>query len=150
MRTWIVTAASLLMMTVAMALLPAPLAAGIYRCAAANEPPRYSQFPCGTDAEVVLQTLQIVELPPISAQEQAMLEHLDRERTDQRAARERAQRKAARDADHERAARTARCRSARSALEALAHQRRKGYSIRQARELDRQEADLETAARDNC
>jgi hypothetical protein len=79
-----------------------------------------------------------------------MLEERERERAEQRAARDRAQRQAARDADRERAARAARCRAARSDLNALAHQRRKGYTIRQARELDRQEANLEAAARDNC
>jgi hypothetical protein len=149
MSSWIVPGAGLVM-ALTIGFQAAPVAGGIYRCTGADDVPRYSQFPCGTDARAVLQTVQIVELPPISAREQAMLEERERQRAEQRAARDRAQRQAARDADRERAARAARCRSARSDLNALAHQRRKGYTIRQARELDRQEANLEAAARDNC
>lgn len=131
-------------------LITAPARAAIYRCPGHDGQPRFTQFPCGEDARVVLEPTQIVELPPLSATEQAQLDALARERAQRREARARARHEAARAAGRERQAREARCRQARTGLEALERQRRKGYSLGESRALDRRESDLKAAARANC
>ena len=127
-----------------------PLSAAIYRCGADGEVPRYSQFPCDEHAEVVLETTQIIRVPPLSEAEQVALDTLARDRAERVERRQQARREAARRASRKRDERRERCRAARSALDALERQRRKGYSLQQARELDRREAELEAEEQSNC
>ncbi len=130
-------------------------AAPIYRCHGEGQPPVFSQYPCeavsaGGSRTHVLQPAQTVEIPPLSRAEQERLRDLERQRLARQAERARARTQAARLARRQRQEREERCRQAQVAQAALARQRRKGYGLDQARELDRQEAALAAALRESC
>ncbi|MDZ7668056.1 MAG: hypothetical protein U5Q16_01060 [Gammaproteobacteria bacterium] len=133
--------------------LPNAVGAAVFRCPGDDGAPRFSQFPCSTDrpASVVhLEPLHTVEIPPISDAEQELLEHLEQRRDARRERRSRQRQKALRQAADRREERREHCRAARQALSALEQQRRKGYSLSQARSLDRRERALEDDVRRNC
>jgi len=133
-----------------LAALPAISTAAVYRCQTGDEPPHFSQFPCGSGGPVALESLQIVELPPISDAERALLAALDRGRREAAAERARARAKFRREAARERREQRRRCAALQAELDALARQRRKGYSLSEARNLDRREAALSRDARRYC
>lgn len=136
-----------------LASLPAAAGAAVFRCAGDDDTPRFSQFPCGTDGAgsvVRLEPLHTVDIPPISDAEQELLERLEQRRDTRREQRARQRQKALRQAAARREERRAQCRAARQALNALQQQRRKGYSLSQARTLDRRERALEDDVRRNC
>lgn len=132
------------------AALPTLSAAAVYRCQTGDEPPHFSQFPCGGGAPVLLESLQIVELPPISDAERALLAELERARRDAAAERARARAESLGEAARERREQRRRCAALQAELDALARQRRKGYSLSEARALDRREAALDRDARRYC
>jgi len=133
-----------------LAALPATSVTAVYRCQAADEPPHFSQFPCGSGGPVALESLQIVELPPISESERALIAELDRARREAAAERARGRAKSQREAARERREQRSRCEALQAELDALARQRRKGYSLGEARTLDRREAALTRDARRYC
>lgn len=130
--------------------LPAISTPAVYRCQAGAEPPHFSQFPCGAGGPVDLESLQIVELPPISDAERALLAELERARREATAERARARAKSQDEAARERREQRHRCQALQAELDALARQRRKGYSLSEARDLDRREAALNRDARRYC
>lgn len=125
-------------------------AGAVYRCVSGDEPPRFSQFPCGDGRVVVLEPVHTVRIPPVSDEERALLDELERERRAERAERAARRARARAQTRAEREAREQRCATARSELDALAAQRRKGYRASEARALDRREAALEAEARQSC
>ena len=127
-----------------------PLAITAYRCDT-PQGPSFSQFPCAGEAEaVVLDAAATVQVPPLSAAEQRRLEGIDQEAAARRAERDSARARSVRAAQRQRAEAHKQCAAARSGLEKLERQRRKGYTLDQARELDRREAELTAAARATC
>lgn len=131
-------------------LLPTAAPAAIYRCASSDAPPRFSQFPCGNGEAMVLEPLHTVTIPPLSEPEQRLLEALEQEQRARAEQRDRARARAARQAETERRERQQRCEAARTAREALERQRRKGYSLSEARGLDRRDAELAAEEKHNC
>lgn len=133
--------------------LPGAAAGAVFRCSGDDGTPRFSQFPCDADgrgAMVRLEPLHTIEIPPISPAEQALLESLEQRRDARRARRAQQRKQAHRQAAARREARREHCRDAREALRALQQQRRKGYSLSEARSLDRRERALEDDVRRNC
>lgn len=147
MTTAQLTAAALCLL--AADVLGTPAAAAIYRCTSPDAPPRFAQFPCGGGA-VVLEPQHTMTLPGIDEAEQRLLDELERQHRVDRDHRARALERAAGDEKARREARRARCQAARSARAALERQRRKGYRLSEARELDRREAELEAEERQSC
>jgi hypothetical protein len=133
-----------------LAALPAISTSAVYRCQAGDEPPHFSQFPCGGGAPMALESLQIVELPPISDAQRATLAELERARREAAAERARVRAKSLDAASRERRERRRRCEALQAELDALSRQRRKGYSLSEARDLDRREAALNRDARRYC
>lgn len=130
-------------------------AAPVYRCHGDGQPPVFSQYPCetasGEGARIhTVQPAQTVQIPALSAAELARLQRLEQRRAALLSERARARAKAARLAQQQRQERAERCREAKAAQAALARQRRKGYGLDQARELDRQEAALDAELRESC
>lgn len=124
--------------------------AAVYRCDGDDGPPSFSQFPCGEGAVVAVEPLRTVRMPPLSESEQHLLDDLEQQQRAAHEQRARARRQAARHARAERKKRRKRCEAARIARAALQQQRRKGYGIDQARELDRRGEALEAEEKHNC
>lgn len=129
---------------------PPPLSAAVYRCTTTEGTPRFSQFPCGTGEAVVIEPLHTVRIPPLSDDERRLLDELEQQRRVQLQHRAEARRRAATAARAEREARQERCAEARAERDALDRQRRKGYSLEEARALDRRNIELEAAVREHC
>jgi hypothetical protein len=128
----------------------ADTSAAIYRCAGADGAPRFSQFPCGDGDVVVLEPLHTVRIPPISDAERQRLDLLEQQHRSEREQRARSRAHTARQAEARRDERRERCEAARVARTALERQRRKGYSLSEARSLDRRDAELAAEERHNC
>lgn len=129
---------------------PASASADIYRCTTGDAPPRFSQFPCGEGDTVKIGPMDTVRIPPISEAEQRLLDDLERKRRAERERRARVRARAVREARQRREDRRERCEAARAARAALERQRRKGYSLKEARALDRRDAELEAEERNHC
>ncbi|MFW6092682.1 MAG: hypothetical protein ACODAC_01830 [Pseudomonadota bacterium] len=144
---------TLLACLVPLALVAPVDAATIHRCHAEGEPPAFRQFPCRSRTgagRYEMPPLQIVEYPSLTQAEKARLEALERRRRARRAEARQRRLHERREARRREARQTALCREARAALRALDRQRRKGYSLAEARSLDREEARLEAQERENC
>lgn len=131
-------------------LLPGTTGAAVYRCSGDDGSPHFSQFPCGDGRAVVIEPLRTVRIPPISDAEHRLLETLEQQHRAEARARAKARRRAARSAQAQRRERRQRCEAARAALADLERHRRKGYSLSEARALDRREDELEAERRSNC
>ena len=127
-----------------------PASAAIYRCTSADDPPRFSQFPCGHGESLVLEPLHTVTIPALSEVERQLLEDLARQQRTDRERRAEGQARAAREAELRREERRKRCEAARTARAGLQDQRRKGYALSEARQLDRRDAELAAEERANC
>ncbi len=131
--------------------------ADVYHCQVPGSPPVYSQFPCKTPRVPALiqervspQTLQVIEMPTLSAYQRSQLARAQVVASARQQKRRAGRTQVARKQQHERAARADRCRAASRQLGALAMQRRKGYALRDARRLAEQELALRQEADDNC
>jgi hypothetical protein len=123
----------------------------VYRCGAPGDPPAFSQFPCAAAAAAVrVEPPQTFVTPPLGEAEQRWLKGLADERRAQEAARERQAERAAQALRQQAVTAQQRCRAARDGLAALARQRRKGYTLGEAAELERRESELTAARRENC
>jgi hypothetical protein len=139
---WLLAASTLL--------LPSIVTAAIYRCTSSDAPPHFSQFPCDDGQPIVLEPLHTVDIPPLSDAEQRLLDTLGQQRRADRERHARSRERTAREARARHNEQQQRCQAARADRKALARQRRKGYSISQARELERRDAELEAEERQNC
>lgn len=99
---------------------------------------------------MVVEPLHTVRIPPLSEAELSLLQNLERQREAGEAARAEAHQRAALRSQARREDRRERCEAARTARASLARERRKGYSLSEARALDRRDADLEAEERRNC
>ncbi len=120
----------------------------VYRCDDATI--TFSQFPCPGGARITLAPAQSVEIPPLTDAERQRLEELERDRQNQRTARQRSAARSAASARQTRQQRRERCETARREQQNLRRERRKGYSLAEARALDRRQAQLDEALRHNC
>jgi hypothetical protein len=124
----------------------------VYRCERGDEPPEFTDRPCAgrMAGTVEIDPANVLLIPGLSEREQrqvdALAERQRRRQADIAQARTRLQREARRVA----AERRARCNAARGEQDALERQRRKGYSLREAPELDRREQDLQAELRAVC
>lgn len=142
-----------LLLTISFAVGPgAPSAATVYRCEGAGAT-EFSQFPCGaaaTGSRQVLPPAQVVRVPPLQAAERRRLEALAEDVRRERARRAAARARAARQARQQAAEQAMRCREVKQAEAALARERRKGYTLAEARALARREAEIEARRRVWC
>lgn len=131
-------------------LLPGTLWGAVYRCDGDDGVAHFSQFPCPGGARVPLAPAQALHIPPLSADERQLLVELARQQQAARERRREQRRRAGIAARHAHDQREQRCADARRAQEALTRQRRKGYSLGEARKIDRRDAELDAAIRENC
>jgi len=134
---------------------PASGADTIYRCRMPSGHVEFRQFPCSGDATETLPAYhptpaQTLPMALVSDAERARLEQADRQRRAEQVQSDAARGQARRSAARQRAQRSAACLMARAGQKSLARQRRKGYSLAEARDLDRRERELAAAERDNC
>lgn len=120
----------------------------VYRCDDGTT--TFSQFPCPGGARITLTPAQAVTVPPLTESERQRLELLEQDRQNQRTARQRAAARSAASARQTQQQRRERCETARREQQALRRERRKGYSLSEARALDRRQAQLDDALRQNC
>lgn len=121
----------------------------VYRCDGPGAI-TFSQFPCPGGDKVIVHPAPAVRVPPLSDAERHRLDDLARRSEAQRIQRTRAAQRSAAAARREREQRRARCASAREAQSDLRRERRKGYSLSEARALERRQADLDAALQRNC
>lgn len=129
--------------------------ATVYRCRGPDGTTAFSQFPCsdarGREGSAFpAESVQTIDVTPISEAERQRLDALARERRERLTRQQAARRRHAEAVQARRAEDRSRCLAARHAQEALARQRRKGYSLREARALDRRESELDAEQRRYC
>lgn len=126
--------------------------APVYRCApTGGQPTVFSQFPCTGTAEAMhIEPAQTFTPPPLARTEQERLENLTRERGQQAASQARDAGRAATGQRRLERIREQRCEAAREALQTLATQRRRGYTLAQVPGLERREAELLALRKANC
>ncbi|MBX3705293.1 MAG: hypothetical protein KF911_01580 [Pseudomonadales bacterium] len=126
--------------------------APVYRCdPTGGRPTVFSQFPCTDTAEAMhIEPAQTFTAPPLARTEQERLENLTRERQQQSARQARDTGRAATEQRRLEQIREQRCEAAREALQALARQRRRGYTLAEVPGLERREAELLAVRGANC
>jgi len=124
----------------------------VYRCRAESGEVLYDQFcpPERRVAEHHIPDASFVPFTPVSAEERAALARLEKSLENGRMAQRRAARKRSREQAEARALAADRCRSAAAALDALAAERRKGYTARERGGLDAEEREWSRIRRENC
>jgi hypothetical protein len=124
--------------------------AQVYVCNGPHGETVYTDHGCRVGHTVDLSDIEIVDIPPLSAEERARLANLDL-RSDKIAARRaRSRARSAAENGAANASRVAACDAARSGLRRLRDTRRKGYALAQGKQLDAQEAAYKAARREHC
>ena len=132
---------------------PCAAQAAVYRCVSPADRVQFEQFGCPPDTlqeRATASGLNIVHSESLNPQEQKQLARLEARLVQERNARrsERARHRA--DIDRRRAQSEQLCAQARTALERLARERRRGYSSSRDRTLSEQETRWRSAEKTHC